>query len=58
MNKYFFLVPISFILIAIAIILIKFFPGNNLFDFVEGLLFGFSIAINIFYIISKKKKKA
>ncbi len=51
--------PTGIILMAIAIIMIKFFPVNNMFDFIEGFLIGLSIVLNIFYMfnISKKSKK-
>ena len=51
--------PIGIILMAIAIIMIKFLPSNNIYDFIEGVLIGLSIVLNLFYMyfISKKSKK-
>ena len=51
--------PIGIILMAIAIIMIKFLLSNNIYDFIEGVLIGLSIVLNLFYMyfISKKSKK-
>ena len=50
--------PIGMICLAIAILMEKFLPITNLFDFIEGLLTGLSIVLNIYYIfvIAKKSK--
>ncbi len=50
--------PIGMIFLSIAILMGKFLPANNLFDFIEGLFSGLSIALNIYYIfvIAKKQK--
>ena len=51
--------PIGMILLAIAIILNRFLPENNVNDFLIGFLFGLSIALNIYYIfISVKRNKS
>jgi hypothetical protein len=51
--------PIGMILLAIAIIMGKFLPHNNIFDFVVGILTGLSIVLNLYYIfiISQKSKE-
>ncbi len=48
--------PIGIILMALALIMIKFFPGNNINDFIEGFLIGLSIVLNIFYMYLMSKK--
>lgn len=55
-TKNFLAMPIGIILMAIAIIMMKFLPSNNIFDFIEGFLIGLSIVLNIFYIYSISKK--
>jgi len=49
--------PIGMIFLAIAILMEKFLPVNNLFDFIEGLFTGLSIALNIYYIFVITKNK-
>ena len=49
--------PIGMICLAIAILMGKFLPVTNLFDFIEGLLTGLSIVLNIFYIFVIVKNK-
>jgi hypothetical protein len=51
--------PIGLILVAIAILMMKFLPGNSVFDFTEGFLIGLSIVLNIYYIfaVSRKNRK-
>lgn len=51
--------PIGMLLLAVAILMGKFLPHNNLFDFIVGMLTGLSIVLNIYYIvtISHKSKK-
>ncbi|MCX6236061.1 MAG: hypothetical protein NTY07_00660 [Bacteroidia bacterium] len=51
--------PIGMICLAIAILMEKFLPANNFLDFIEGLLTGLSIVLNIYYIfaVSHKNKK-
>jgi len=55
-TQNFLTMPIGIILMAIAIIMIKFLPGNNIFDFIEGLLIGLSIALSISYMYTNSKK--
>jgi len=49
--------PIGMICLAIAILMGKFLPVTNLFDFIEGLLTGLSIVLNIYYIFVIVKNK-
>jgi hypothetical protein len=51
--------PIGVLFLAIALLIGRFLPGNNLFNFLEGLFIGLSIALNIYSVIvtSKKIKK-
>ena len=51
--------PIGLILLALAIIIIKFFPSTPCFDFASGFLLGLSLVLNVLFIIvviAKKKK--
>lgn len=41
--------PIGMIILAIALLMQKFLPGNPLFDFTEGVLIGLSVILNIYY---------
>ena len=43
--------PVGMIFLVIALIMDKFLPATNLFDFVKGLFFGISIILNIYYIV-------
>ena len=43
--------PIGMICLAVAILMGKFLPGNNLNDFIEGFLIGISIVLNIRFIV-------
>jgi L-lactate permease len=47
--------PIGVILMGIALMLIKYFPDNIIFDFLEGFLIGLSIVLNIFYMFTNSK---
>jgi hypothetical protein len=40
------------LLLAIAILMEKFLASNSYLDFVEGLLIGLSVVLNIYYIVS------
>ena len=48
--------PIGMIFLAIAILMEKFLNGNSLFDFIEGMLTGLSIVLNIYYIFAVAHK--
>ncbi len=51
--------PIGMIFLATAMVMEKFLPGNDLYDFVEGVLIGLSVILNIYYIgISVKKNNS
>ena len=50
--KYALTLPLGMILLAIGIIMEKFLPSSPILDFIEGLLFGLSIVLNIYYIAS------
>jgi hypothetical protein len=43
-------------LFAIAILMNRFLPSNNAFDFIEGLLTGLSIALNLQYAFKRSGK--
>jgi hypothetical protein len=51
--------PIGMILLAIALVMEKFLSPNGLIDFMEGLLIGLSVILNIYYIgvVFQKNKK-
>jgi hypothetical protein len=51
--------PIGMILLAIAILMEKFLSSNTMLDFIEGVLIGLSIALNLLYVflVSRKIKK-
>jgi len=51
--------PIGILLLSVAILMGKFLPHNNIFDFIVGILTGLSIVLNIYYIvaISQKSKR-
>lgn len=48
--------PIGMLLLAIALLMEKFLPGNNFLDFTEGFLIGLSIVLNIYYLIGTSRK--
>jgi len=39
--------PFGVLLFAIALLIERFLPENNVFDFIAGFLIGFSIVINL-----------
>ncbi|GEM_PF-2471785 len=43
-------------LFAIALVMNRFLPSNNLFDFIEGLLTGLSIVLNLQYAFKRSRK--
>jgi Ca2+/Na+ antiporter len=51
--------PIGMVFLAIAILIEKFLPANNVLDFIEGLLMGLSVILNIYYcgILYQKNEK-
>ena len=58
--KYILTLPVGMVLLAMAILMEKLLPSNNILDFLEGLLMGLSIVLNIYYIgaiIHKTKKE-
>ena len=46
--KYILALPPGMVLLAIAILMEKFLPSNNFNDFIEGLLSGLSVVLNIY----------
>lgn len=50
--KYILTLPLGMVLLAIAILMGKFLPASNYLDFIEGLLIGLSVILNIYYIIA------
>lgn len=55
-NKHFLTLPLGLILLAIALILQRFFPENDEFDFIAGFLIGLSIVLNLTYIYKRSKR--
>jgi hypothetical protein len=51
--------PIGVLFLALALLIGRFLPSNNIFNFMEGLFIGLSIVLNVYYVIvtSKKVKK-
>ena len=50
--RYVLTLPLGMILLAIAVLMAKFVPANNFIDFVEGLLLGMSVVLNIYCIVA------
>jgi len=48
--------PIGLILLAIALLIERFFPENDGLDFIAGFLIGISIVLNLIYIYKRSKK--
>jgi len=48
--------PVGMICLAVAILMEKYFAGNNYLDFIEGLLTGLSVVLNIYYIFAVYRK--
>jgi hypothetical protein len=48
--------PIGVLLLAIALLIERFLPENNVFDFTVGLLIGLSIVLNLKYAYKRSKK--
>ena len=48
--------PIGMVLLAIAILMGKLLPPTNIFDFIEGMLTGLSIVLNLYYIVVISQK--
>ncbi len=49
--RYILTLPLGMLLLAVAILMVKFVPANNFTDFVEGLLLGMSVVLNLYCII-------
>jgi|WetSurMetagenome_2_1015567.scaffolds.fasta_scaffold297643_1 hypothetical protein len=49
-------VQIGMILLALSVIVTKYFPSTAFFDFFSGLLLGLSLVLNSYYIIITSKK--
>jgi hypothetical protein len=43
--------PIGVILLALSVLVTRFFPSTAFFDFFSGFLLGLSLILNIYYII-------
>ena len=54
--KYILTLPVGMVLLAIAILMEKFLPSNNILDFLVGLLIGLSLVLNIYYIVAMIRK--
>lgn len=50
--RYILTLPLGMILLAIAIILGKFAPSGNFIDFIQGLLLGMSVVLNLYCIVA------
>ena len=48
--------PFGLVLLAISILIERFFPASDGLDFIAGFLIGLSIALNIRYIYMRSKK--
>jgi len=49
-------IPIGIVILAIAILMQRYLPGNDLVDFIQGLLIGLSIALNLRYVFIHSRK--
>jgi len=49
--------PVGVLLLAIALLMQRFVSHSPLSDFMEGLLFGLSLVLNIKFIVEKSKNK-
>ena len=49
--------PLGVLLLAIALLMQRFVSPGPLSDFMEGLLFGLSLVLNIRFIVDKLKNK-
>jgi len=45
-------IPIGIVLLAIVILMDRYLPGNNLLDFIQGLLMGLSLVLIIGYLLN------
>lgn len=48
--------PLGTGLFAIAILMNRFLPATNLFDFIEGFLTGLSIVLNLRYAFNRSRR--
>ena len=48
--------PFGMVLLAIAILMDRYLPENNLVDFIDGLLLGLSLVLNIGYVFNCSRK--
>jgi hypothetical protein len=55
-HKQLLAMPIGMILLAIAILMERYLPANNILNFIEGLFTGLSIALNIYYVFVISRK--
>ena len=55
-NKRLLSIPVGILLLAIALILERFFPANDGLDFISGFLIGLSIVLNLKYISLRSKR--
>jgi hypothetical protein len=51
--------PFGVLFLAIALLIGKFLPDYNIYNFLEGLFIGLSIVLNIYYlaVVYKKNKE-
>jgi hypothetical protein len=49
--------PLGTILLALSIIISRYFPENKVLDFISGFFVGLSIVFNLYYIINISKKE-
>jgi len=49
-------IPIGIVLLGIDIMMRRYFHVNNLEDFIQGLLIGLSIALNLRYVFNHSRK--
>jgi len=50
--QYILTLPLGMVLLAIAILMEKFLASNCYLDFIEGLLIGLSLVLNIYFIVA------
>ncbi|HAH25478.1 MAG TPA: hypothetical protein DCL77_17270 [Prolixibacteraceae bacterium] len=55
-DKRLLVLPIGIVFLGISILMERFLPPTDLFDFLEGLLIGLSIALNLRYVFIRSRK--
>ena len=55
-SKQFLALPFGLIFLAVSILIERYGPDNNGWDFIAGFLFGLSIVLNMSYIYRRLQK--